>query len=90
MDKLIETYCDVDDFCLEFIEQWQRLLIENGEVKRQRACRLSIAHMGRYALVWVILLVLLVVLKLGMDITLHLRAHARYRADVTQQQGNES
>lgn len=44
MDKLIETYCDVDDFCLEFIEQWQRLLIENGEVKRQRACRLSIAE----------------------------------------------
>ena len=38
----------------------------------------------------VILLVRLAVLKLGMDITLHLRAHARYRADVTQQQGNES
>ena len=30
MDKLIETYCDFDDFCLEFIEQWQRLLIENA------------------------------------------------------------
>ena len=34
MDKLIETYCDVDDFCQEFIEQWQRLLLESGEVKR--------------------------------------------------------
>ena len=27
-----------------FSRQWQRLLIENGEVKRQRACRLSIAE----------------------------------------------
>lgn len=44
MDKLIETYCDFDDFCQEFIEQWQRLLVENSEVKRQRACRLSIAE----------------------------------------------
>ena len=44
MDKLIETYCDVDDFCQQFIEQWQRLLIESGEIKRQRACRLSIAE----------------------------------------------
>lgn len=41
MDKLIETYCDVDDFYQQFGEQWQRLLIENGEVKRQRSCRLS-------------------------------------------------
>jgi hypothetical protein len=32
MDKLIETYCDVDDFCA---------LLENGDIKRRRACRLS-------------------------------------------------
>ena len=44
IDKLIETYCDVDDFCQQFIEKWQRLLIESGEVKRQRDCRLSTAE----------------------------------------------
>lgn len=44
MNKLVETYCDVDDFCHMFIEQWQRTLLENGEVKRRRACRLSPAE----------------------------------------------
>ena len=41
MDKLIETFCDVDDFCQLFIEQWQQQLIESGERKRRRACNLS-------------------------------------------------
>lgn len=41
MDKLIETFCDVDDFCQLFIEQWQQQLIESGEPKRRRACKLS-------------------------------------------------
>ncbi|KMT66878.1 IS982 family transposase [Catenovulum maritimum] len=44
MDKLIETYCDVDDFCELFIEKWQTILISNGEMKRRRACRLSPAE----------------------------------------------
>lgn len=44
MDKLIETFCDVDDFCQVFIKQWQRMLLENGEIKRRRACRLSPAE----------------------------------------------
>lgn len=44
MDKLIETYCDVDDFCEMFIEKWQTILISNGEMKRRRACRLSPAE----------------------------------------------
>ena len=35
MDKLIETFCDVDDFCQLFIEQWQQQLIEIGELKRR-------------------------------------------------------
>ena len=44
MNKLIETYCDVDDFCQLFIPHWQRILLENGEIKRNRACRLSPAE----------------------------------------------
>lgn len=44
MNKLIETYCDVDDFCQLFIPHWQRLLLDNGEMKRNRACRLSPAE----------------------------------------------
>lgn len=44
MDKLIETYCDVDDFCQLFIKPWQSILLESGEIKRRRACRLSPAE----------------------------------------------
>ena len=44
MDKLIETFCDVDDFCQLFIEQWQQQLIEIGELKRRRSCKLSPAE----------------------------------------------
>jgi hypothetical protein len=44
MNKLVETYCDVDDFCELFIEQWQCTLLENGELKRRRDCKLSPAE----------------------------------------------
>jgi hypothetical protein len=44
MNNLVETYCDVDDFCQLFIPHWQRLLLENGEMKRNRPCRLSPAE----------------------------------------------
>ena len=44
VNKLVETYCDVDDFCQLFITQWQRMLLETGEIKRRRACRLSPAE----------------------------------------------
>lgn len=44
MEKLVETYCDVDDFCQLFIEQWQQTLIASGEAKRRRECRLSPAE----------------------------------------------
>ncbi|MGY5652473.1 IS982 family transposase, partial [Vibrio cincinnatiensis] len=44
MNKLVETYCDVDDFCQLFIPHWQRLLLDNGEMKRNRPCRLSHAE----------------------------------------------
>ncbi|WP_193049312.1 IS982 family transposase [Pseudoalteromonas undina] len=41
MNKLVETYCDVDDFSTLFFPSWQRILLENGEIKRRRVCRLS-------------------------------------------------
>lgn len=41
MNKLTETYCDVDDFCKLFIPQWEQLLIENGTRKRRREKRMS-------------------------------------------------
>lgn len=44
MAKLIEIYCDVDDFCPLFIGQWQQTLLENEEIKRRRACKLSPAE----------------------------------------------
>ena len=44
MYKLIETFCDVDDFCQLFIEQWQQQLIESCEIKRRRSCKLSPAE----------------------------------------------
>lgn len=44
MSKLVETCCDVDDFCQLFISHWQRMLQENGKINRRRACRLSLAE----------------------------------------------
>ncbi|MDN3396575.1 MULTISPECIES: IS982 family transposase [unclassified Pseudoalteromonas] len=41
MNKLVETYCDVEDFSKLFFPSWQRILLENGEIKRRRVCRLS-------------------------------------------------
>jgi transposase len=41
MKKLVELYCDVDDFCAAFLPAWQQTLLESGERKRHRACRMS-------------------------------------------------
>jgi hypothetical protein len=30
MKKLVELYCDVDDFCKVFIPQWQTQLLDDG------------------------------------------------------------
>ncbi|GAC27319.1 hypothetical protein GPAL_0439 [Glaciecola pallidula DSM 14239 = ACAM 615] len=30
MNKLVELYCDVDDFCKIFIPQWQQQLLQDG------------------------------------------------------------
>lgn len=44
MKKLVELYCDVDDFCRVFIPQWQKQLLEDGTRKRQRECRMSMSE----------------------------------------------
>ena len=41
MDKLVEIFCDVDDFCKVFIPEWEKTLLETGERKRRRQGRLS-------------------------------------------------
>ncbi|MCC8381769.1 IS982 family transposase, partial [Xenorhabdus sp. PB30.3] len=30
MDKLVEIFCDVDDFCRLFIPQWEQFCLDNG------------------------------------------------------------
>ena len=44
MDNLIETFCDVDDFCKLFIPAWELTLIDNGDIKRRRANRMAPAE----------------------------------------------
>ena len=41
MDNLIDIFYDVDDFCQDFIPQWEKTLIEDGQKKRRRKGRLS-------------------------------------------------
>ena len=45
MKKLVELFCDVDDFCKVFIPQWHKQLLEDGTRKRQRECRMSMSEM---------------------------------------------
>ena len=35
MDKLVEIFCDVDDFCKVFIPQWELQQLADGTRKRQ-------------------------------------------------------
>ena len=44
MDKLVEIFSDVDDFCKVFIPEWNKTLIETGNKKRQRQGRMSPAE----------------------------------------------
>ncbi|WP_435273829.1 IS982 family transposase [Psychrobium sp. nBUS_13] len=41
MDKLVEIFCDVDDFCEVFIPQWEKQLLSDGTRKRQRKGRMA-------------------------------------------------
>ena len=44
MKKLVDLYCDVDDFCKVFIPQWQKQLLEDGTLKRQRDPRMTMSE----------------------------------------------
>ena len=41
MDKLVEIFCDVDDFFTVFIPQWEKQLLSDGTRKRQRKGRMT-------------------------------------------------
>lgn len=41
MNKLVELFCDVDDFCQIFIPLWEQQCLENGTRRRRRSCRMS-------------------------------------------------
>ena len=43
MDRLLNLFCDVDDFCQSFVPQWRSQLIETGQRHRQRQSRLSMS-----------------------------------------------
>ena len=44
MDSLLELFCDVDDFCQDFLPVWRNQLLSAGEIQRQRARSLSISE----------------------------------------------
>ena len=41
MDKLIDIFCDVDDFCHKFLPVWEAELIADGVKKRRRRSNMS-------------------------------------------------
>ena len=40
MNKLIDIFCDVDDFCNKFLPVWEAELIANGTKKRRRESKM--------------------------------------------------
>ncbi|NLQ24941.1 IS982 family transposase [Shewanella sp. S-1] len=44
MHKLVEVFCDVDDFCAVFIPEWKKTLLTDGTRKRQRAGRMTMSE----------------------------------------------
>ena len=41
MNKLIDIFCDVDDFCHKFLPVWEAELIANGTKKRRRQSKMT-------------------------------------------------
>jgi len=44
MDSLTELFCDVDDFCQVYVPIWQKQMLSEGEIQRQRERRLSMSE----------------------------------------------
>lgn len=45
MESLVEIFCDVDDFCGEFLPNWDQQLLASGARQRRRARQLSLSEM---------------------------------------------
>jgi len=41
MESLTELFCDVDDFCQEFVCAWQNQLLSASKIQRKRSRSLS-------------------------------------------------
>jgi hypothetical protein len=52
MNKLVELFCDVDDFCKVFIPQWQKQLLENGTLKRQSSGRMTTSEIMKIVVIF--------------------------------------
>ena len=44
MNKLVEIFCDVDDFCRVFIPELEKQLIADGSQKRKRSSQMSMSE----------------------------------------------
>ncbi|WP_299011953.1 IS982 family transposase, partial [uncultured Shewanella sp.] len=44
MDKLVDIFCDVDDFCTIFIPQWEQQCLTDGTRKRKRSGRMTMSE----------------------------------------------
>jgi len=44
MNSLLELFCDVDDFCQEFLPMWHKQLLLAGEIQRRRKRSLSVSE----------------------------------------------
>jgi len=44
MESLLELFCDVDDFCQEFLPAWEARLLSTGAVRRRRRRSLSVSE----------------------------------------------
>ena len=43
-DSLLELFCDIDDFCQQFVPDWNRHQLESRERQRQREKRLTLSE----------------------------------------------
>ncbi len=44
MNKLVEIFCDVDDFCRVFIPELEKQLIADGSQKHKRSSRMLMSE----------------------------------------------
>lgn len=44
MNKLVDIFCDVDDFCTVFIPKWEQQCLSDGMRKRKRSGRMSMSE----------------------------------------------